>query len=203
MPQQGFQIKKRPAFSPLSQAAPPSLDMRLCTSVPETAVKTPSAELMASSPCKSRASQVPEAGSRGIISATPCNTPTTGLVSTVSGNRLADASARTPLAAALNGALQAPSPPAHDIFALGFDGAQTLSPCRPRTLYPSGVGLVPTLPEMPTLSVPATSNVGAGVSPASSSIGPGMGDAVAWMMRSCGSTTEAELRAAVPEAYED
>jgi len=106
----------------------------------------------------------------------------------------ADASARTPQA-------HTPVPAVHDAFSLGLEARQVFSPAQPRALYPGGV--VHAAPEVPSQSV--------GQGMPSPNAGSDMDNAVAWVMRSSGLPSGsaaleahlAELRAAVPEAYED
>lgn len=235
----------RSRFSSPSQVAPATLDLGLCAAAPEMTLSLP--EYLLGSPCRGRTSPMP--ASMGVVSATPCNTPTcivsatpcntptgivtatqcntptglvsaaprstlAGFVSTPCGTKLADASARTtdasartPLAvrgAPLRSTVAASAHvPTVDAFTLGIERGP-FSPCRPRVLFPSAVGhLVPERSELDVHAADTNSDVCASV--------PGgmvMADAMhSWLQNSglpSGSAAlEAELRAAVPEAYED
>lgn len=197
----------------MAQTTPTSLDLRLCTAGSDSTMQ----EGLLGSPCKGHTCS--SSGLMGIFSATPCSTPTAVLSATSppssvlsatsppsAGNalgmvtpphsRLTDASARTPVAAPARGASlnQGRTSPTQltpsatpDVFSLGIEPGP-FSPCRPRVLFPSGT-------------------IG-GVPEPSSSAGAVVADTMlSWLQQSglpSGSQAlEAELRAAVPEAYED
>jgi hypothetical protein len=169
----------RSRFCPLSQTAPPSLDLRLCTAALEPTTSTPVADLLGS-PCRGRM-----AGSTGVVSATPCNTPTC-LISAALGS---DASARRPPSSSLASSVVEPG--------------QAFSPCQPRVLFPRGGGQ--TLLEQPE---PASSVGGEMWTSLENGNGARMDDALRSWLQSSGlpsgaAALQAELRAAAPEAYED
>lgn len=204
----------RTRYCSMAQTAPTTLDLRLCTAAPDSTIQ----EGLVGSPCKG-GHTCSTSDSLGIFSATPCNIPTavlsatsppTSVLSATSppsaGNipglvtpphsRLTDASARTPVAAPARGASlnQGRTSPTQltpsatpDVFSLGIEPGP-FSPCHPRVLFPSAP---------------------AGVMPEpSSSAGTVVADTMrSWLQHSglpSGSQAlEAELRAAVPEAYED
>lgn len=116
----------------------------------------------------------------------------------------ADASARTPQA-------HTPVPAAHDAFSLGLEARQVFSPAQPRALYPGGVVHAAPGPEVPELLATHSQSQSVGQGMPSPNAGSDMDNAVAWVMRSSGLPSGsaaleahlAELRAAMPEAYED
>lgn len=210
--------QSRSRFCSLAQAAPMTLDLRLCAgAAPDTTQAATVHEGLLGSPCKGRACSI--SGSMNIVSATPCNTPTatviatpcsspTGVVSSTSCTRHADASARTPLAAVRGAPLSSGlatsaqvTSTAPDAFTLGMEPGP-FSPLCPRALFPSGV--VNTVPEQSELRLPSKMPN----SCSGSSAGTVVADAMRSWLQSSGlpsgsQALEAELRAAVPEAYED
>lgn len=209
----------RSRYCSLSQAAAPAtLDLGLCATAPEPCQRsTATRDAIAGSPCQGRTSSI--LGTLNIVSATPCNTPTASLsapqlfacnggFSTPPCNRLADASARTPApppvrATPLSTGLATSAPmttrSTPDAFTLGIEQGP-FSPCCPRVLFPGAAHASAEDSELAASVRAANSgDLGAGVVVA---------DAMRSWLQSSGLAAgspalEAELRAAVPEAYED
>jgi len=212
----------RSRFGPLSQAAPSTLDLRLCSNSSDNKQPSPLHSSYLGSPCKGRTSgsmgivsatpcATPTSSvhtaacntPKGVVSATPCNTPTSSIQATVStSGRLADASARTPHAAPAHGtqalcgarlssgfATTPQTAPTADVFSLGIEPG-SFSPSQPQAVF-----------------------LRAASQPEKTAAGPALGTAVvpdvmrSWLqcsgLPSVSETLEAELRAAVPETYED